>query len=90
MTKLLVVEDEESFRDALDFMLRKEGYQVEVASDGIEALDKFDRDGPDLILLDIKFPLSLPSNQYAAFAVCPAGRIAPRSLIEIPIVFPRI
>jgi two-component system response regulator RegX3 len=56
MTQVLVVEDEESFRDALDFMLRKEGYQVEVASDGIEALEQFDRHGPDLVLLDLMLP----------------------------------
>ena len=56
MTQILVVEDEASFRDALDFMLRKEGYRVEVASDGVEALEQFDRHGPDLVLLDLMLP----------------------------------
>lgn len=56
MTQILVVEDEASFRDALEFMLRKEGYQVEVASDGVEALEQFDRHGPDLVLLDLMLP----------------------------------
>lgn len=56
MTQILVVEDEASFRDAVDFMLHKEGYQVEVAADGVEALEQFDRHGPDLVLLDLMLP----------------------------------
>ncbi len=56
MTRVLVVEDEESFRDALGFMLRKEGYDVEVASDGLAALEQYDRNGADLILLDLMLP----------------------------------
>lgn len=56
MTRVLVVEDEESFRDALGFMLRKEGYDVEVAADGLKAIEQFDRNGADLILLDLMLP----------------------------------
>ena len=56
MTRILVVEDEESFRDALGFMLRKEGYDVTVAGDGLQALEQFDRQGADLILLDLMLP----------------------------------
>ncbi len=56
MTRVLVVEDEESFRDALGFMLRKEGYDVTVAGDGLQALEQFDRQGADLILLDLMLP----------------------------------
>lgn len=56
MTRVLVIEDEESFRDALGFMLRKEGYEVDVAKDGIAALEQFDRSGADLILLDLMLP----------------------------------
>ena len=56
MTRVLVVEDEESFSEALSFMLRKEGYEVEVASDGIKALELFDRAGADLVLLDLMLP----------------------------------
>jgi two-component system response regulator RegX3 len=51
-----VVEDEESFSDALSFMLRREGYEVGVAADGAAALDDFDRHGADLILLDLMLP----------------------------------
>lgn len=56
MTKILVVEDEKSFSEPLAFLLGKEGYQVEVAADGNEALSKFDRSGADLILLDLMLP----------------------------------
>ena len=56
MTRVLVVEDEESFSDALSFMLRREGYDVGVAADGAAALDEFDRHGADLVLLDLMLP----------------------------------
>ena len=53
---VLVVEDEESFVDALLVGLKKEGIRVEVARDGLEALDMFDRVQPDIILLDVMLP----------------------------------
>ena len=56
MTRVLVVEEEESFSDALSFMLRREGYEVGVAADGASALDEFDRHGADLVLLDLMLP----------------------------------
>ena len=56
MTRIMVVEDEESFSEALSFMLRREGYEVEVAGDGNMALDAFERHGADLILLDLMLP----------------------------------
>jgi two-component system response regulator RegX3 len=56
VTRVLVVEDEESFSDALSFMLRREGYEVGVAADGASALDEFDRHGADLVLLDLMLP----------------------------------
>ncbi len=56
MTRVLVVEDEESFSDALSYMLRKEGYEVSVAGSGPEALGEFDRSGADLVLLDLMLP----------------------------------
>jgi two-component system response regulator RegX3 len=52
----MVVEDEESFSEALAFMLKREGYEVEVASDGNEALEAFEQRGADLILLDLMLP----------------------------------
>lgn len=56
MTHILVVEDEASFSDALSFMLRKEGFGVEVVADGKAAIDAFDERGADLILLDLMLP----------------------------------
>ena len=56
MTSILVVEDEESFSDALSFMLRKEGFTVSVASTGPAALAQFDRSPADLVLLDLMLP----------------------------------
>ncbi len=56
MTKILIVEDEASFFEALDFLLTKEGYEVEVAQTGREALEKFAALGADLILLDLMIP----------------------------------
>lgn len=53
---VLVVEDEESFVDALLVGLKKEGFRVEVARDGLEALEMFDRIQPDIILLDVMLP----------------------------------
>jgi two-component system response regulator RegX3 len=56
MTRVLVVEDEESFRDALAFMLRREGFDVLTVDNGPAALDEFRRHDPDLILLDLMLP----------------------------------
>jgi len=56
VTRVLVVEDEESFSDALSFMLRKEGFEVGIAADGNVALEEFDRNGADIVLLDIMLP----------------------------------
>jgi two-component system response regulator RegX3 len=51
-----MVEDEESFSEALSYMLRGEGFEVTVATTGPEALEVFDRSGADLILLDLMLP----------------------------------
>jgi two-component system response regulator RegX3 len=56
MTRVLVVEDEESFSDALSYMLRREGYDTVVAATGPDALAEFDRAGADIVLLDLMLP----------------------------------
>ncbi|MCB0967025.1 MAG: response regulator transcription factor [Ilumatobacter sp.] len=53
---ILVVEDEASFVDALQIGLTREGFHVEVATDGIEAITRFEQVGPDLVLLDVMLP----------------------------------
>jgi two-component system, OmpR family, response regulator RegX3 len=62
VTRVLVVEDEESFSDALSYMLRKEGFEVAIASTGPDALDTFERNGADLVLLDLMLP-GLPGTE---------------------------
>jgi two-component system response regulator RegX3 len=56
LTRVLIVEDEESFADPLAFLLRKEGFTAAVATTGQEALDEFDRNGADIVLLDLMLP----------------------------------
>lgn len=56
LTKVLVVEDEESFAEALTIGLRREGFDVAVAIDGVEALAKFEAVQPDIVLLDVMLP----------------------------------
>jgi two-component system, OmpR family, response regulator RegX3 len=56
LARVLVVEDEESFSDALSYMLRKEGFEVSVAATGTSALTEFDRTGADIVLLDLMLP----------------------------------
>ncbi len=56
MTRVLVVEDEDSIRDAVSFMLRKEGYEVITAADGIAAVNAYERENVELILLDLMLP----------------------------------
>lgn len=56
MTHILVIEDEESFRDALQFMLSREGFDVTLAPNGAEGMKLFDSVSPDLVLLDLMLP----------------------------------
>ena len=62
MTRVLVVEDEESYSDAIAYMLRKEGYEVAVSGDGNDALLEFERSGADIVLLDLMLP-GLPGTE---------------------------
>jgi len=56
VTRILIVEDEASFSEALAYTLEKEGYDVTVAEDGVSAVDVFDQEGADLVLLDLMLP----------------------------------
>ena len=76
MTKILIVEDEASFSEALAFLLGKEGFEVTVAEDGQQAVDKFAKEGADLILLDLMIPI------ISGIEVC---RII-RSSSQVPII----
>jgi two-component system response regulator RegX3 len=56
VTRVLIVEDEESFADPLAFLLRKEGFTTALAATGQDALEEFDRNGADIVLLDLMLP----------------------------------
>ena len=75
--KILVVDDDANICELLRLYLTKEGYQVTVANDGEEGLEKFNAVKPDMVLLDVMMP------GEDGFAVC--RRI--RSLTEAPILF---
>jgi len=56
VTRVLIVEDEASLADPLAFLLRKEGFDVTIAGDGPTALEAFDAEGADIVLLDLMLP----------------------------------
>lgn len=62
MTKVLVVEDESSYSEALSYVLRKEGFDVAIAETGPDAIDEFERGGADIVLLDLMLP-GLPGTE---------------------------
>jgi two-component system, OmpR family, response regulator RegX3 len=76
VTRVLVVEDEESYSDALSYVLRKEGFEVAVAATGPDALEEYDRAGADIVLLDLMLP-GLPGTE-----VCRALR----SRSNVPVI----
>ena len=55
--KVLVIDDDDDFRESIADLLRLRGYQVEVAEDGREALDRVDASMPGVILLDMRMPV---------------------------------
>ena len=81
MARVLVVEDEESFSDPISFFLRTEGFEVSVAENGQEALAEFDRNGADIVLLDLMLP------QMSGTEVCRQLRV--RSTVPIIMVTAR-
>lgn len=56
MSKILIVEDEEALSDPLAFLLGREGFQTIVVDNGLDALPTFEREGADLVLLDVMLP----------------------------------
>jgi len=56
LSRILIVEDEVSFSDPLSYLLKKEGYDVAVAETGPDGLTEFDKNGADLVLLDLMLP----------------------------------
>lgn len=62
MTRILIVEDESSLSEPLAFLLDREGYETVIAADGLTALAEFDKNGADLVLLDLMLP-GLPGTE---------------------------
>ncbi|MDO5618044.1 response regulator transcription factor [Kocuria sp.] len=56
MTRILIVEDEESLSDPLSYLLGREGFETQVVDNGLDAVTEFERNGADLILLDLMLP----------------------------------
>lgn len=56
MTRILIVEDEPSLSEPLAYLLGREGYETVIAADGLAAVVEFDRNGADLVLLDLMLP----------------------------------
>ncbi|MBG6056544.1 two-component system response regulator RegX3 [Salinibacterium sp. CAN_S4] len=62
MTRILIVEDESSLSEPLAYLLEREGYETQIADDGLAAVAEFDRAGADLVLLDLMLP-GLPGTE---------------------------
>ena len=62
MTRILIVEDESSLSEPLAFLLEREGYETTIAADGVTAVAEFERNGSDLVLLDLMLP-GLPGTE---------------------------
>ena len=76
MSKILIVEDEEALSDPLAFLLGREGFQTIVVDNGLDALPVFDREGADLVLLDVMLP------GMSGMEVCRK----PREVSSVPII----
>ncbi|PIS47176.1 MAG: hypothetical protein COT17_04765 [Elusimicrobia bacterium CG08_land_8_20_14_0_20_51_18] len=75
---ILIVDDDDSVRELLEFVVKKEGFKVEKASDGKEAIDKARTVSPDLILLDLMLP------KYGGFEIL--RELQGYETAEIPII----
>ncbi len=80
MAKILVAEDEKDIRELIAFTLRYAGFDVEVAVNGIEALEKIGQEKPDLIILDVRMP------RMTGYEVCRRLKEDPQTR-DIPVVF---
>jgi CheY-like chemotaxis protein len=79
MSTVLIVDDDPTARETLTAMLEGEGYDLQLAKDGIQALKLLKQIQPDLILLDLMMPI------MNGFEVCQRIRSTPQ-LAEVPII----
>jgi len=80
MTKILVAEDERDIRDLIAYVLKYAGFEVEVASNGAEAVEKAPQVKPDLILLDVRMP------RMTGYEACRQLKKMPE-VQHVPVVF---
>ncbi|MEJ5311280.1 MAG: response regulator [Anaerolineae bacterium] len=80
MVKILVAEDERDIRELIAFTLRFAGFEVELASNGAEAVEKVSASIPDLILMDVRMP------RMTGYQACEALKQNPATH-DIPVVF---
>lgn len=76
MTKILIIEDESSFSEALSFLLQKEGYTTQISDNGKDGLEQFKSQDFDLVLLDLMIP------EMSGIEVCRAIR----ATSQVPII----
>lgn len=69
--KILIADDEQNIVISLEFLMKREGFEVTVANDGEEALERIRGDRPDLVLLDVMMP------RKTGFEVCQAVKSDP-------------
>ena len=81
MTRVLLIEDEDAYRETVGYLLRKEGFDVVEAADGTIGLTEFERGGADIVLLDLMMP-GLPGTE-----VC--RRLRARSSVPVIMVTAR-
>lgn len=75
---ILIVDDDDSVRDLLEFIVRKEGFQADQSGDGLDALERIGKSRPDLILLDLMLP------KYGGFEVL--RKLQSGDAADVPIV----
>jgi DNA-binding response OmpR family regulator len=80
MPKILVAEDERDIRELIGFTLRYAGFEVELATNGVEAVEKAAAAQPDLIMLDVRMP------RMTGYEACRQLKEDPTTA-EIPVVF---
>jgi DNA-binding response OmpR family regulator len=78
--RILIVDDDDSVRELLEFLIRKEGFQVDTAADGQDGLQKIQKGHPDLVVLDLMLP------RYGGFEILRQLQAGDTSTIPIIIV----
>jgi CheY-like chemotaxis protein len=80
MARILIADDERDVVDLVEFILAREGYEIIVASNGREAVERVETDHPDLVILDVMMP------EMDGYAV-QAHLMANEATRQIPIIF---